>query len=824
MTLRHADEYELSQILRACTSPDRDEEDFEDQRRRLLSISVIEIVKSLGEFLLSEDASVRREAVALLCWIVGFRADLDTRAIPHILSFFCGRLSDWSSVEFAVHGIRELYSKHISPATQFEYPPEDEAVVQKDRADLSLLLGYGTAADLPVSTGSVTERVLTKILVNVHAPSFGRQVRTEVLQLFKLLIKDFPGELIKVAEVVIKGLAIEGEDERDPSCLCSFFECIELLFETGVISEESPSRCCDELFDTLKSYFPIQSFGDGAEPELIEKLKSSMNRCLARFGTTAIEFLLPQLSTAPDDAYVAVRELGIRRPVEILPFLIGEWNTASPPLVESLLQASISASADEYITALLSRLDSKGENDLLVIIANTDSRIACLTIRAIPVNSLAAILPRLQFQSDFSPQQLETLNCNELAMQLINAPDEDLILLSRIAGGLTDEAVVAHLANIINTKQEIDENVGRCIGGLFDTPFASVVHDLVDVGRVLQRLVEMKDQRSVERMVLGLFRAKQFEAFQEILEGNWEMAAEAFRDSHFSCAILTQPSLILPSIVVGVAVAGLEDLELATSVVRKYIVERGQVDVLSHLPVESVEIVSRAIEGSDELLDLIAAVIASCPEEQAVRVVMLASAKMGLTEKALKVIGYCQDDFVWAVAIACADKRVMMETGELSNGRIEALIRLGRSAEDIVRWLAGSQLGHLPLSVQARVLCAAVVEELPPIATEEAIIQLVKIGDLFGFRLAIKYAIMNANWSPQFIDSLMDTLSAVCRDERVIVRFAAVQALSVLPEMIASGKLKDWKPKISSSLEYLISVEPKLVVRKQAALGITSWL
>jgi hypothetical protein len=96
--------------------------------------------------------------------------------IPPVTRFLCSRLSDWASVEPSVKGIKLIYDRFIDSEVILQYPISDTAEAEKLRADLSLFLGLPSVADLPAGSGTMTEHVLSVLLVNVHAPSFGQSV------------------------------------------------------------------------------------------------------------------------------------------------------------------------------------------------------------------------------------------------------------------------------------------------------------------------------------------------------------------------------------------------------------------------------------------------------------------------------------------------------------------------------------------------------------------------------------------------------------------------------------------------------------------------
>jgi hypothetical protein len=90
-------------------------------------------------------------------------------------------------------------------------------------------------------------------------------------------------------------------------------------------------------------------------------------------------------------------------------------------------------------------------------------------------------------------------------------------------------------------------------------------------------------------------------------------------------------------------------------------------------------------------------------------------------------------------------------------------------------------------------------------------------------RVVIKYAIVNQNLDTSFVTSIVVKLTDLVAAELAIDRFAVVQAISVLPEVVPVGKLLTQKPAVLRSLRLALDGERTQVVRKQIAVGITNW-
>jgi hypothetical protein len=806
----------LVDILRCCTHADRDENQVEDSKRALLQFPVIDIVKGLGEFLLSDDSSVRREAVSVLSWMIKIRADIDAKAIPFILAFFCGRLGDWSSVEFAVQGIRELYMKHISPSGDLVYAPEEDSVRLRERSDLSLMLGYTTVADLPAETGSVTERVLTKLLINVHAPSFGKQVRYEVLSLLKLLIKDHSAQLLPISELIIKGVAIEGEDERDPLCLSVFFECIELLFETGLIPSEDMTSI-DELFSTLKSYFPIETTNDLSpeEQEMTEKLKLLQNRCFVRFGLRSIEFLVPQLEdrSRVEETFRALELISRQRPSDLLPFLVGDWTRRSPPLLGRLIQIAVTASEEEFITTFISHICARGDIELVALVGNSGKKwiekIIEFLVKSGAEGKLFSLVPLLDFNS-IDALSVEGVDVNKLVDQLLGCEKSEnlLPLVSRLVPSITDSGLAGRVAAL---AWESEDDFARTVTHLVAGKWAlASLSEIFDMEAAVKKLVSLRAQSALSKIYPKLPAR-----FLEYLNSDFDLIIDALEDAHFCERFLEfeGDSFLSPKVIGRITRTTCDPV-----FVRKHVIGNGSFAALAHMQGCAV-VVCQAIRSEGEFLDLLAAVISAIPGKEetknAIEIVITARGDIDI-KKILEIVNHCQDDDVWASAVrALPPNRIVAQ--QLTEKRAEAVLLFPDLVEQLV-----NEPG-LPVRVLTRLLTSPMIESVDSAVCEKCVIESLENGDEFGFKLCVKYAVLNPNLTPEFLEKLAEKLIYLLHSERAIIRFGAAQTIATLPEMVASGKLKSLKDRILAGLDKTLQREPKFAVRKQIAIGITSW-
>ena len=789
----------------------------EEAQQALQGEDLVQVVKELGQYLVSDDSTQRRESVTLLQGIVKLRADISPRQLPHLLAFFCSRLSDWSSVEPAVQGICEIYTRHIRETDNLAYPSEDESTRARELSDLSLLLGYAKSSDLPACKETMAERVLTKLLINVHAPSFGRQVRHSVLSLLKVLIKYFSHEL--VAEIIVKGVAIEGEDERDPECLLRFFECIDALFEKSLIEEES--KASEELFDTLKSYFPIQTMDDSDTAQL----RHMLNACMVRFGLKSIEFLSPQLNdpSRAEHAFSALVQIGKERSIDLLPFILSEWCMSPSPLLEKLWQSTIEDADPSYVETLIDHLKQKGEVDMLVVTGNANPSKAAMVISSSrECGFFMELIKKLKFDDSCHAIPVSSEYAIPIAQRLADDLPTSLHIISRMVPLIQSDVLLVKKIGLEISQGIQGKDADRCLGNIFALRNVELISEL-DLFSILDRLIRVESTEAALSQVIRAIYSDHQDLVVEKMSGHWELASRAFSDPDLSVWVLDRVSLdSLPSVVIAEIVISICPIkeQQCINIVHECLVESGRVDLLSYLDGQEIFIVKALGSTPSVYEDLLASVIAF-PSVATVQTAISASLHVVSAEKCLRILRYCDSCSVWAAGVCELQKHSpeLDLLDQLTEDRVEALMRL-EDAKFVIEKISNQlSLDVVPASVASRVLSC--VDRLDYQLAEQVI--LAPDTDVFTFRLAIKYLVLNPNTCPDFIQRLIANIkSQLC--ERPMVRFSAVQTLAVLPEMVASGKLESVRSYTLLFLHKLLQKEPKRIVRKQIAVAITNWM
>jgi hypothetical protein len=658
-------------------------------------------------------------------------------------------------------------------------------------------------------------------LINVHAPSFGRQVRTEVLSLLKLLIKDFHSELEPISEVLVKGVAIEGEDERDPHCLGIFFECIELLFETGLVSADPDrwTRSVEELFDTLKSYFPIES--TDPDDNIHENLTTLLNRCFSRFGQRSIEFLVPQLEDRDrvEAAFKALLEVSKRRPNDLLPFLIAEWTPSSPPLIGKLLQTSLVNADEEFVDSLVARIVNCKDIDLLSMCANahTSSCISVIsTLARDEANDpmLLQLLRKTEIGSD-EDLNLKYAEVDTLVRRLLIKAESIAVLIpviSRLVSDIKNEETLKQVVSMLEASElETTEDVGRFYANLFLTNRSH----LVNTQKVVSQLMHAGSSRSLGKIfpLISLDHLL-------VLSNRFDLILDAFKYSGFCEKFLAHvPDTVqLSAEVVAAIVRETRD----PLIVRRFILERGVLGAMLFLE-DCEDVLSSALETDEECLDLLAAMLAA-GEPIGVRKTIEAIKKRLSNDRLLGILNCSTSPVVWASGVlALSPSESVID--HLTVERTDALLsQLKLEDTDFIQAIAKNLNKQSHAVIGARILACPLVDNLPESLAEGYIIESLEASDVCGCKLTIKYALVNPNWSSEFVSSLLSVLEEKLVSPTVFLRFGAVQTLAALPEMVASGKFSErQRMHVLGQLQDLINREPKRLVRKQAAIAITAW-
>ena len=840
---------DLSDLVHRSASSTSSQSERDEARTALGKYPIIDIVKSLGAPLLSDDSGIRRQAVSTISSALETRSDINEASIPHIIAFLCSRLTDWASVEPSVQGIKLLYSKHITPSMVLEYPTEEPAIQAKERSDLSLMLGHAGVADLPPFTGSIIDIVLMKLLINVHAPSFGQQVRLEVLQLLGIWASNYTDQLLPIGDTFVKGLAIEGEDERDIACLSAFFHDIDLLFESGLLSEDSTSvssKSVDDLFETLKSYFPIQLSVNEKDPNSLASLKALLCKCLVRLNLQSIEFLTPQLNdpSTAEDAYLCLEEIGKTHPNDLIPFILAEWNSADrvSTLMVTLWQRTMEHADNMIVEAIIARLVESGEPELLAVTARTNNRIL-VKVLAEFVKQNKDVLQILNV-TEIEGSQVDMDSA--LAFSIIAKmylTSESLRIASKLVPSITDAEMLGRIAAFVNTslaESVIDSHVELTLVNFFSCHLALAVQ-LFRIDTVITTLVAA-DSAVVGSILLALFRAEMIQVeYLESLRGKWILALDAFADpgfcAYFQVSMMTTGRVAiadLPAEIIGALVV--VETKASTQLIRASLVDGGRLELVRFI---SVDRLAHALSGMGVWEDLLAAAIGL--DESAI-VTSVAVAAWIDGHRVDRILDRCKSDSVWADVIRGLLNRypddssiTLLVVSQNTPSRMEALFAsedpiLTPTGHTLIELLSGADtVTDRDISVITRVLSALPATSVTQFASlaETLLPRSVASGDMFGFKLMIKFLILTPNVSAgsvlAFAQSVLAALTAT-PPPGVMTRFCAVQTLAVMTEVVPSGKLKQLKSEVLRTLSSVLGVESRLVVRKQAAVAITNWM
>jgi len=98
--------------------------------------------------------------------------------------------------------------------------------------------------------------------------------------------------------------------------------------------------------------------------------------------------------------------------------------------------------------------------------------------------------------------------------------------------------------------------------------------------------------------------------------------------------------------------------------------------------------------------------------------------------------------------------------------------------------------------------------------------------DFYHVKLVIRYMLLDTAtvWDRQELTDMITSSSSLLGHASVIVRFAVSQLLAVMTEVIPTGRLMEFKSSVFRELECRMDVERTLVVRRQLAIAITSWI
>lgn len=241
-----------------------------------LQTSLKQLMVVLEPHLLSDDGSVRRNAMLLLGLVLTRCTSLPVSQplAERIVGFCAQRLFDWFSVEGAMLVYLGLLEHHLPVVAAGNV---EKRVLQQDKKCASSDSDTDKTTESDGACSTPCPRViLTSVLRHVHAPSFAQPIRKNTLQVLTLLLDAFPDHVRAVGRKVVPRIFCQVENEKDPRNLMISFPLIEKLLRdfSDLIGEESKdsglcilkkkkvedetTQCLDMIADVLLSYFPIR--------------------------------------------------------------------------------------------------------------------------------------------------------------------------------------------------------------------------------------------------------------------------------------------------------------------------------------------------------------------------------------------------------------------------------------------------------------------------------------------------------------------------------------------------------------------------------------
>ncbi|CAI2171239.1 19808_t:CDS:10 [Funneliformis geosporum] len=271
--------------------------------------NLISLVQVLGEFLTSEDTTIRARGTALLSAVLADcpQEQVNNATIRVLVDFYCERLSDTASVPELLQGILSL--------TYFTTFHNENAL-----------------------------RVAKSIFASVNVQSFQQTSRHYVFQIFDRLLKNHLHDFVT-------GFIQAMDGEKDPRNLLLAFSLVKLIIHEFDISQNIEVTFC---------YFPITFKPPPDDPYGItaDDLKIALRECLSatsHFSKLAMPLLLEKLTSssgyAKKDSIETLTEcVPVYGPDSIVPYLEDLW--------EYLRDEIINATDDSFENIALEAIKS----------------------------------------------------------------------------------------------------------------------------------------------------------------------------------------------------------------------------------------------------------------------------------------------------------------------------------------------------------------------------------------------------------------------------------------------------------------------------------
>ncbi|CAO1622601.1 unnamed protein product [Parajaminaea phylloscopi] len=252
---------------------------------RTRSITLLDTIKLLGEYLTSEDERTRSKGVELLAQIVidlapsddagpSSAALFDRQAVRTLSGFLAEKLEDGTNVAASIAKATNSADKVVpgsAPSFRFKAVPEGAEMLACSVRALTMLArleGFGSEQ---------ARNVASSLISHVKPRDFPQAVRFMIYALLDVLISRHRAVLKAMGKTFLKGYVDLAEGEKDPRNLMYLF-----AMDRVILIEWDLADMAEAFFDITYCYFPITFRPPPDDPYGIttEDLKLSLRSCL----------------------------------------------------------------------------------------------------------------------------------------------------------------------------------------------------------------------------------------------------------------------------------------------------------------------------------------------------------------------------------------------------------------------------------------------------------------------------------------------------------------------------------------------------------------
>ncbi|CAO1628141.1 unnamed protein product [Sympodiomycopsis kandeliae] len=265
------------------------------------SLSLLQLIRVLGEYLTSEDERIRSSGVELLAQVVIDLAPqnislFDKQTVKTLSNFFAEKLEDGNNVSASISKSTNSAEKVVpasAPSHRFKAIPEGSEMLTSSLLsliELNKLKGFGTEQ---------VNLVINSLYSHIAPRDHPQLIRFIIYQLIDSLLNNHRNTLKAMGKSFLKGYIQLAEGEKDPRNLMYLFAIDRVL----LIEWEIDTEMAEEFFDITYCYFPITFRPPPDDPYGIttEDLKSALRHCLTAnpmLAPHAMPLLLEKLAAS----------------------------------------------------------------------------------------------------------------------------------------------------------------------------------------------------------------------------------------------------------------------------------------------------------------------------------------------------------------------------------------------------------------------------------------------------------------------------------------------------------------------------------------------